>query len=88
MKSGVSAEELAKIAGVKATTVRKTAHELFELLERDLKSRVLQSEMSAAREQGRGAKEGQQRLEDWEPVHDSVGVTRWLPARRCLNSDD
>jgi len=38
MKSGVSAEELAKIAGVKATTVRKIAHELLELLERDLES--------------------------------------------------
>ena len=38
MKSGVSAEELAKIAGVKAATVRKIAHELLELLERDLES--------------------------------------------------
>jgi DNA-directed RNA polymerase specialized sigma24 family protein len=38
MESGVSAEELAKIAGVKATTVRKIAHELLELLERDLES--------------------------------------------------
>jgi len=28
MKSSVGAEELAKIAGVKATTVRKLAHEL------------------------------------------------------------
>ena len=36
MKSGVSAEELAKIAGVKAATVRKIAHELLELLELDL----------------------------------------------------
>jgi DNA-directed RNA polymerase specialized sigma24 family protein len=39
MKSGVSAKELAKIAGVKAATVRKIAHELLELLERDLESR-------------------------------------------------
>jgi len=38
MKSGVSAEELAKIAGVKAATVRKIARELLELLERDLES--------------------------------------------------
>jgi len=36
MRSSVSAEELAKIAGVKATTVRRTAHELLELLKRDL----------------------------------------------------
>jgi len=36
MRSSVSAEELAKIAGVKVTTVRRTAHELLELLERDL----------------------------------------------------
>jgi len=36
MRSRVSAEELAKIAGVKATTIRKIAHELLELLERDL----------------------------------------------------
>ena len=39
MKSGVSAEELAKIAGVRAASVRRTAHELLELLERDLESR-------------------------------------------------
>jgi DNA-directed RNA polymerase specialized sigma24 family protein len=38
MRSSVSAEELAKIAGVKVTTVRKTAHELLELLKRDLES--------------------------------------------------
>ena len=38
MKSGVSAEDLAKIAGVKAATIRKIAHELLELLERDLES--------------------------------------------------
>jgi DNA-directed RNA polymerase specialized sigma24 family protein len=38
MRSRVSAEELAKIAGVKVTTVRRTAHELLELLERDLES--------------------------------------------------
>ncbi|HYB75395.1 MAG TPA: hypothetical protein VEC08_00400 [Nitrososphaerales archaeon] len=38
MKSGVSAEELAKIAGVKATTVRRVAFELLELLELDLES--------------------------------------------------
>jgi len=38
MKSGVSAEELAKIAGVKATTVRQIAHELLELLEHDLEA--------------------------------------------------
>ena len=34
----MSAEELAKIAGVKATTVRKIAYELLELLERDLEN--------------------------------------------------
>ena len=38
MKSGVSAEELAKIAGVKATTVRKIAHDLLEPLGRDPES--------------------------------------------------
>jgi DNA-directed RNA polymerase specialized sigma24 family protein len=42
MKSGVSAEELAKIAGVKATTVRKTAHELLELLEQTSRATVSQ----------------------------------------------
>ena len=41
MKSGVSAEELAKIAGVKATTVRRIAHELLELLERNLEIHVI-----------------------------------------------
>lgn len=24
---------------------------------------------------------------DWEPVHDSIGVTHWLPSR-CKNCDD
>jgi hypothetical protein len=38
MRSNVSAEEPGKIAGVKATTVRKIAHELLELMERDLES--------------------------------------------------
>ena len=38
MRSRASEEELAKIAGVKVTTVRRTAHELLELLERDLES--------------------------------------------------
>jgi hypothetical protein len=28
------------------------------------------------------------RLEDWEPIHDSIGVTHWLPPRRCVNCDD
>jgi hypothetical protein len=41
MKSGVSAEELARIAGVKAATVRKIAHELLELLEQDVESRAV-----------------------------------------------
>ena len=27
-------------------------------------------------------------LEDWEPVHDSIGVTHWLPPKRCLSCDD
>jgi len=27
-------------------------------------------------------------LEDFEPVHDSIGVTHWLPPRRCVNCDD
>jgi len=36
MKSKVSAEELAKIAGVKAATIRKIAYELLEIMERDL----------------------------------------------------
>ena len=58
-------EELAKIAGVKVATVRRTAHELLELFERDDKP-----------------------LENWEPVHDSIGVTHWLPPRRCLTCDD
>lgn len=40
MKAATSAEKLARIAGVKVTTVRKTAKELFELLERDLDQRV------------------------------------------------
>ncbi|MDG6990421.1 MAG: hypothetical protein JRM99_03245 [Nitrososphaerota archaeon] len=34
--TATSAEELARIAGVKAETLRRTAKELFELLERDL----------------------------------------------------
>ena len=65
MGFSVSAEELARIAGVKVTTVRRTAHELLEVLERDDRP-----------------------LENWEPVHDSIGVTHWLPPRRCLNCDD
>lgn len=39
--TATSAEELAKIAGVKADTLRRTAKELFELLERDLEIRGL-----------------------------------------------
>jgi len=27
-------------------------------------------------------------LKDWEPVHDSIGVTHWLPPRKCPNCDD
>ena len=27
-------------------------------------------------------------LSEWEPVHDSVGVTHWLPPMRCRNCDD
>ncbi|HYB75509.1 MAG TPA: hypothetical protein VEC08_00985 [Nitrososphaerales archaeon] len=38
MRSSVTAEELARVAGVKAATVRRIAHELLELLERDLES--------------------------------------------------
>ena len=34
----MSAEKLAEIAGVKVTTVRRTAHELLELLMQDLES--------------------------------------------------
>lgn len=39
--TAITAEELAKIAGVKSETVRRTAKELFELLERDLELRGL-----------------------------------------------
>jgi DNA-directed RNA polymerase specialized sigma24 family protein len=42
--TATSAEELARIAGVKAETVRRTAKELFELLERDLKIRGVQGD--------------------------------------------
>jgi hypothetical protein len=38
MRPRVSAERLAEIAGVKATTVRRLADELLELLEQDLES--------------------------------------------------
>lgn len=38
MRSTATMEELARIAGVKADTVRRTARELLELLERDLRS--------------------------------------------------
>ena len=33
-------------------------------------------------------KKDERSYEDWEPVHDSIGVTHWLPPRRCLNCDD
>lgn len=38
MSSSTTMEELARIAGVKSDTVRRTARELLELLERDLRS--------------------------------------------------
>jgi len=33
-------------------------------------------------------KKDEKPLEEWEPVHDSIGVTHWLPPRRCRNCDD
>ena len=27
-------------------------------------------------------KQDERSLEDWEPVHDSIGVTHWLPPRK------
>jgi len=38
MTSAVSAEELAKLAGVSASTVRKIANELLEVLKTDFES--------------------------------------------------
>jgi hypothetical protein len=32
-------------------------------------------------------REDKQTFEDWEPVHDSIGVTHWLPPM-CRNCDD
>jgi hypothetical protein len=86
-RSRVCEEELAKIACVKVETVHRTAHELLELLERDLECHGVAVKGSKIREQGRGAREREKSLEDWEPLHDSIGVTHWLPPRRCLNSD-
>jgi len=33
------------------------------------------------------SKKDEPSLEDWEPVHDSIGVTHWLPPRRCVNCE-
>ena len=41
MRPRVSAERLAEIAGVEATTVRRLADELIELLEQDLENKVV-----------------------------------------------
>jgi len=41
MECGVTIRELAQLAGVKETTVSRTAKELLELLERDLQSQSI-----------------------------------------------
>jgi len=41
MRPRVSAERLAEIAGVEATTVRRLADELIELLEQDFENKVV-----------------------------------------------
>jgi len=46
-----------------------------------------QSVRSAVREQEQERKKDEKALQDWEPVHDSIGVTHWLPPKRSLACD-